>query len=108
MRKIIFCSLAAICIWGCSGRLSMTNIPLEQIQKPGWSVDGVIGYQPVWFLELYQFTKPIEDGKTEVGPCTPVPAPSKLALHADTQHPILIKYEHGLLESYTFGVTLAG
>lgn len=106
-KRIIICALVAVWITGCSGQLTMTKIKPQDLLNDT-TLHGVVIYQPAWFVELSLYTKLVdENGKVTGAPCEPTDTKIyKIALHGDMNHPMLLNYEHGMLEAYTFGATL--
>jgi hypothetical protein len=91
---------------GCSGKLYTSN---QTAFDDNGNMQGVQFYPPALFKETTKTTVAIKDGKivgrAADGSCEPV-ASEKIITAPDYSQPRRIWYDHGLLESYTFGVTL--
>ena len=97
-------------ITACSGTLyTVINPDLEALGTEGRAVEGIIAYQVMDVVEVYQTTVFVDDDKNIIGrapeDCQPKRS-LKFATRADYSRPYVIKYEAGFLETNTFGVTL--
>jgi len=98
---------------GCSGQVLMTPLsPTEIAANYQNKVDtkGIIVYRPRQLVEVDEFTQiniPAAGGApaTVSSACTPALV-RKLVTVADWDHPYRLHYEHGILETYTFGATV--
>lgn len=111
--RIISASLIGLISSSCSGHVVLTPSSPSQISADydaGRDTNGIIVYRPQPFVEVDQLTQissPPEHG-------TGAPALSnnckrvavrKFVSAADWEHPYVLTYKHGLLETYTFGAT---
>ena len=106
----------ATALAGCSGTVKMTPLPpgtLASDYEAGTDEAGIIVYRAMPIVEVDEFTQATvpdtsKAGATLVtGDCDPVLS-RKVVTIADTEHPYRLHYDHGLLETYTFGATLNG
>jgi hypothetical protein len=111
-RDVLAVSLMALT--SCTGHVVMTPMMPEQIAS-GYTgntdVDGIIVFRPQPMIEVDRLTQatlpmPGDSTKTQITDlCSPV-LTRKLITLVDWQHPYRLHYEHGLLETYTFGATM--
>jgi hypothetical protein len=103
--------LAAVAVAGCSGNIETRKLSQERMTDTEHWVSGVIVYQPALFVEISSKTTLIEGGKLKGSSadnppaCVPVQAEKTVAL-PDLKNPYQIRYDPGLFDSNTFGVTL--
>jgi hypothetical protein len=89
----------------------MSPQSIEDNYSKGGDIDGVIVYRPTTVQEVDKLTQvnvPLAKGSSTAtfsDQCIAVSI-KKTAVIADVTHPYRLHYEHGLLESYTFGATL--
>jgi hypothetical protein len=107
---------AASALCGCSGIVKMTPVSPTEIST-GYQnkadVDGIIVYRAIPLIEVDRFTQvsvpanSAQPGSAMVlsSACNKV-ITRKLVTVADWEHPYRLHYEHGILETYTFGATL--
>jgi hypothetical protein len=104
--------LSVTMLTACSGHVVLTPLAPDKISedyKAGANTDGIIVYRPQPFIEVDQLTQISAPAKGAGAPtlsdnCKRV-AVRKFVSAADWEHPYRLHYEHGLLETYTFGAT---
>nr|WP_152029975.1 hypothetical protein [Pseudomonas sp. LPH1] len=114
MKNIKSIILLAVCclVTACSGTLyTVINPDLTAPDVGEKIVEGVIVYQVVDVVEVYQTTALVDDDKNITGSapnnCQPKRS-LKFTTRADYSKPYVIKYDAAFLETHTFGVTLEG
>jgi len=112
MRSVRFVLLFVMFspLFACNGTLyTVLNPDLSTEQGKQKTVEGVIAYQIVNVVELSKTTALVDKNKIILGKapraCTPK-LHYKLATRADYSKPYIIKYDAGLFETNSFGVTL--
>jgi len=109
-RLMILALLVAFTATGCSGTLKTHPATAGELAS---GYEGVLFY-PVRVMETRtKTTTRVENGRvtgTETGigdaHCEPIVS-SKLSVDADFSRPMIVNYNHGTLESFTFAVTLS-
>jgi hypothetical protein len=104
--------LSFLSLTTCTGHVVMTPMSpdavLDAYQK-NTDIDGIIVFRPEPMIEVDEFTQintSPDPSKTVLSnECNHIQSRKLLTL-ADWQHPYRLHYEHGLLETYTFGATL--
>lgn len=115
MRKItiIFLTISALMMVGCTGTLYTVKDAKLKVKKDGAYLKGVTAYPPRLFVEVYETTAYIDKGKilrtaAATDPekkCTPLPKHT-VVTKPDYNAPYQIFYDPGFLESNKFGVGL--
>lgn len=96
---------------GCSGDIETRKLSDKEMTDTEHWVSGVIIYQPALFVEITSKTTLIQNGKLRGSSadnppaCVPVQSEKTVAL-PDLKNPYQIRYDPGLFDSNTFGVTL--
>jgi hypothetical protein len=109
--------VACTILTACSGTVVMTPAPPDQLKadyEQGRERPGIIVYRAVPIVEVDKFSqvnlanpsKP--DGPPLLSGACNEKLVRKIITIADTRHPYRLRYDHGLLEAYTFGATLTG
>jgi hypothetical protein len=106
IRIVVLFVVGSICA-GCSGAVYTNNN--VSFDNKG-NLEGVVFYPPALFKEISATTVALnKDGKiigrASDNTCEPVRS-EKIITAPDYSQPRRIWYHHGLLETYTFGVTL--
>ena len=103
--------LAGVCVAACSGDIETRKLSADEMTDTKHWVSGVIIYQPALFVEIQSKTTLVDGGKLKGSSadnppaCVPVQAERTVAL-PDLKNPYQIRYDAGLFDSNTFGVTL--
>lgn len=103
--------LVAIAVAGCAGDIEMRKVSDKEMADTKHWMPGVIVYEPALFVEISAKTTLIEGGKLKGSSadnppaCVPVQSEKTVAL-PDLKNPYQIRYDPGLFDSNTFGVTL--
>lgn len=110
--KLIIYLTIFISISACSGHLyTVINPDLEASKDGEQVVEGVINYQVMDVVEVYQTTVLVDTNKKIIGKSPDECQPKrslKFTTRANYNKPYIIKYDAGFLETNTFGVTLKG
>ena len=112
-------ALSMLSLASCNGTVIMSPLSPEQLDanyKAGIDVRGIIVLRSIQKVEVDQFIQfnvpinpklaPSAGNTTISNDCSPVEV-RKVVTVADTAHPYRLHYEHGILETYTFGATLS-
>lgn len=113
--KLILTVIVFIALSGCNGKIyTVMNPKLDLIDKNGkpitTKVEGVIAYQIVNVIELYEYRALVD--KTSgiiLGEAPDKCTPDKLrifTIRADYNKPYMIKYDPGFLDTYKFSLSL--
>ncbi len=114
--KRILSVLLGLVTTACSGTVVMSPLDPADIEKnyeQKADMIGIVVYRAIPLVEVDRFIQvnvPAKSGQPN-GPtmlssaCNPI-LTRKLVSVADSQHPYRLHYDHGFLESYTFGATL--
>lgn len=89
----------------CVGEVITTPISPADLVTTGKQLHGIVGYRAIQVIEVSTLTQFSADQKTFTTDCGRTPT-QKIVSVPDQQHPLLLTYNHGILEGYTFGVTL--
>ena len=110
-KAAVALGVVAIVVAGCAGHIEMRKLSDKRMADTEHWVSGVIVYQPALFVEISAKTALIENGKLKgtsadsPPACVPVQSEKTVAL-PDLKNPYQIRYEPGLFDSNTFGVSL--
>ena len=111
VKTVVALGLVAVTVAGCAGEIEMRRVSDKEMADTKHWVSGVIVYQPALFVEISAKTTLIEGGKLKGSSadnppaCVPVQSEKTVAL-PDLKNPYQIRYDPGLFDSNTFGVTL--
>lgn len=108
--KLVLTAIVCQSLIGCSGHLyTVINPDLTAKNGIEKKVEGVIVYPVQDVVEVYQTTTLVDKSKKIIGTAPKVCTPKrsiKFTTRANYSNPYIIKYEAGLLETNSFGVTL--
>lgn len=90
----------------CVGEVITTPISPADLVTTGKQLHGIVGYRAIQVIEVSTLTQFSADQKPFTTDCGRTPT-QKIVSVPDQQHPLLLTYNHGILEGYTFGVTMA-
>ncbi len=110
MPRLRVCLLACLCTPGCQG--SLTTHPANEAERGG-TYEGVKFYPTTLVREYSETTLVIKNDRIVASSlpnhttpsCTPVKS-ARLIVAADFSKPLIVKFQPGLLEAYTFNPTL--
>ncbi len=111
VKAMFALAAVAVAVAGCSGHIETRKLSDQRMNDTEHWVEGVVVYQPALFVEISAKTTLTESGKLKGSSadkppaCIPVQAEKTVAL-PDLKNPYQIRYEPGLFDSNTFGVTL--
>jgi hypothetical protein len=112
VRSPLAVALLTIGLFGCNGHVVMTPAnptDVEQAYINKSDIDGFYIYRAMPIIEVDEFTQynqPGASGSTKLSDDCHHVASRQLKTIADGNHPYRLHYEHGLLETYTFGATM--
>lgn len=110
-RLVIGLGAGLLAIAGCSGKMSTQRLSDQAMSSTDDEIRGVVFFQPAVFAEVTLRTTYVRDGKyigrsTDASPaCVEVMA-EKAVTMPDLKKPYAIRYDPGMFETNTFGVTL--
>jgi hypothetical protein len=108
MKRVLF-SFIGLLLAGCNGNIVTTSLDPSKLNTPGTTVTGVPAFLPSLFYETVELRELLDDKGKSIGTapvqCSVVKK-EKVVAKPDYAHPILVSYDPGILESYTFGIEL--
>ena len=115
MRGLAFVVVGASLVAGCTGKVVMSPLSPKTLKEKYHNrkdIDGVIVYRPIQVIEVDKLVQiDVSSGKGAnsssvlSGDCSPTKI-QRVVTIPDYDHPYAIRYSHGVLESYKFGITL--
>lgn len=106
MSKLLL-ALLPVClsVAACTGHVVSTPIAPESLSATGSTIDGIVVYRPMQVVQVDQLTQFSSDGKVFTTSCT-IDFIRKIVSIPNQQHPLVLQYRAGLLETHQFGVNI--